>query len=149
MVIETRGFTISEAAAAAGVSAHTLRYYERVGLLPPIDRKASSGHRLYSQRDIDWAVFLTRLRATGMSIRSMREYAKLQRIGEGTEADRLALLEAHRDGVRRRLNEIEGNLKLIELKIGFYRQRMNNADRIGDQSACAPPADSPEGGNSG
>lgn len=145
MVTET-AYTISEAAEAAGVSAHTLRYYERVGLLPPIGRNSSSGHRSYSRRDIDWAIFLTRLRATGMSIRSMREYAKLQRIGEGTEADRLALLEAHRDSVRRRLNEIEGNLKLIELKISFYKQRMNNGNSTG---ACAPPTGDSEGGNRG
>lgn len=138
--------TISEAAAAAGVSAHTLRYYERVGLLPPIGRNSSSGHRSYSRRDIDWAIFLTRLRATGMSIRSMREYAKLQRIGEGTEKDRLALLEAHRDGVRRRLTEIEGNLALIELKINFYKQRMNNGNST---DVCAPPSGNSEGGNGG
>lgn len=127
MATET-AFTISEAATAAGVSAHTLRYYERAGLLPPIDRNASSGHRLYSRQDIDWVVFLTRLRGTGMPIRRMREYAELQRIGPGTEAARLALLEAHRDSVRRRLSEAEANLKLIELKISFYRQRMNNGE---------------------
>lgn len=129
MTIETTaGFTISEAAADAGVSAHTLRYYERVGLLPRIDRHSSSGHRLYSRQDIDWVVFLTRLRATGMPIRRMREYAELQRRGPGTEAARLALLEAHRDTVRRRLDEIQGNLSLIEIKISFYRQRMNGAN---------------------
>lgn len=136
--------SISEAAATAGVTAHTLRYYERVGLLPPIGRSASSGHRLYTRQDIDWAVFLTRLRATGMSIRSMREYARLQRIGEGTEEARLALLEAHRDSVRRRLNEIEGNLKLIELKINFYKQRMDNGNSA---PVCAPPNGNSEGGN--
>lgn len=145
MATET-AFTISEAAATAGVSAHTLRYYERVGLLPPIGRNASSGHRLYSRQDIDWAIFLTRLRATGMSIRSMREYAKLQRIGAGTEKDRLALLEAHRDSVRRRLTEMEGNLALIELKINFYKQRMENGNKT---TATAQNGDRTEGGNHG
>lgn len=124
MVTETAR-TISEAAAAAGVSAYTLRYYERAGLLPPIDRDASSGHRLYSRQAVEWVVFLTRLRATGMPIRRMREYAELQRAGPGTEAARLALLEAHRQSVQRRLNEIQGNLALIEIKINYYRQRMN------------------------
>jgi DNA-binding transcriptional MerR regulator len=115
--------TISDAAAAASVSAHTLRYYERAGLMPPIGRAASS-HRMYSARDVEWVIFLTRLRATGMPIRRMREYADLLRAGPDTDEARLALLEEHRDSVRRRLSEIEANLALIEIKINFQRQRM-------------------------
>jgi DNA-binding transcriptional MerR regulator len=117
--------SISDAAAEAGVSAHTLRYYERVGLVPRISREASSGRRAYSRQDVDWIIFLTRLRATGMPIKRVREYAGLARRGPGTEAERLALLEAHRDSVRRRLSETELHLTLIEHKINFYRQRMN------------------------
>src|SRR5579859_1740888 len=87
---------ISDVAGTTGVSTHTLRYYERAGLmLEPIGR-ASSNHRRYSDAAIQWVVFLTRLRRTGMPIRRMREYANLVRAGDGNEADRLALLEAHR-----------------------------------------------------
>jgi DNA-binding transcriptional MerR regulator len=120
--------SISEAAAAASVSPHTLRYYERAGLMPPIGRATSSGHRLYSPRDVEWIIFLTRLRATGMPIRRMRKYADLLRAGPGTDAARLALLEEHRDSVRRRLNEIEANLALIEIKINFQRERIKNSN---------------------
>jgi DNA-binding transcriptional MerR regulator len=120
--------SISGAAAAASVSPHTLRYYERAGLMPSIARGASSRHRRYSARDVEWIIFLTRLRATGMPVRRMREYADLLRAGAGTEAARLALLEAHRDSVRRRLNEIEANLKLIEIKIDLQRERMRSTN---------------------
>ena len=116
--------TISEAAAAAGISAHTLRYYERAGLIDPIGR-ADSGHRRFTERDINWIVFLTKLRATGMPIRQMLEYADLVRAGGGTEQARLALLEAHRDAVRERIDALERNLELIDYKIDLYREKLS------------------------
>jgi DNA-binding transcriptional MerR regulator len=120
-----RILSISEAAAEAGVSLDTLRYYERVGLmLAPVDR-AESGHRRYSERDVRWVVFLTKVRRTGMSIQRMRDYAALVRAGRGTEQQRLALLEAHRDEVLERSLETERNLREIERKIGTYRDRIS------------------------
>ena len=115
--------TISDAARASGVSAHTLRYYERAGLLDPVDR-AASGHRRYAEEDLARIQFLTKLRSTGMPIRKIREYADLMRRGEDTHEARLALLEAHRDAVRAHLAETERNLELIDYKIGYYRERL-------------------------
>src|SRR3954468_7911061 len=92
----TATISISEAALATGLTAHTLRYYERAGLmLDPVERALSS-HRRYSERALAWLVLLTRLRRTGMSIRDMRAYAALVRAGDGNERERLALLETHR-----------------------------------------------------
>jgi DNA-binding transcriptional MerR regulator len=113
--------TISEAARASGLSAHTLRYYERAGLLDPIHRQ-ESGHRRYAEDDLARISFLTKLRSTGMPIRQVREYAALLRAGSGNERERLALLEAHRDEVRARLEEIERHLELIDYKIDIYRK---------------------------
>jgi DNA-binding transcriptional MerR regulator len=115
--------TISDAARASGLSAHTLRYYERAGLLDPVDR-AESGHRRYAEEDLARIQFLTKLRSTGMPIRQIREYAELIRRGEDTHEARLALLEAHRDAVRAQLAETERNLELIDYKIDFYRERL-------------------------
>jgi len=115
--------TIAEAAREAGVSVHTLRYYERAGLLTPIERNGS-GHRRFSPEDVEWVVVCTKLRATGMPIRRIREYAELVRAGDGNEAERLALLEAHREEVRERLREVRRNLELIDYKIGLYRERL-------------------------
>jgi DNA-binding transcriptional MerR regulator len=119
----TTALTISDAARASGVSAHTLRYYERAGLLDPVDR-AASGHRRYAEEDLARIQFLTKLRSTGMPIRQIREYAELMRGGDGTHEARLALLEAHRDAVRAHLAETERNLELIDYKIGYYRERL-------------------------
>jgi DNA-binding transcriptional MerR regulator len=114
--------TIADAARASGLSAHALRYYERAGLLDPIDRDAS-GHRRYSDEDLERIRFLTKLRATGMPIRDVRRYAQLLREGEGNEAERLALLEAHRTAVVAVLEETARNLELIDWKINLYRER--------------------------
>src|SRR2546421_12467554 len=96
---------ISDVAEATGVSAHTLRYYERTGLmLDPIGR-APSRHRRYTDAEIRWVVFLTKLRRTGMPIRLIRAYADLVRAGEGNEVERLALLGTHRRTVLQRLGE--------------------------------------------
>jgi DNA-binding transcriptional MerR regulator len=114
--------TIADAAKASGISAHALRYYERAGLLDPIDRDAS-GHRRYSDEDLERIRFLTKLRATGMPIRDVRRYAELLRAGDGNEAERLALLEAHRATVVAVLEETVRNLELIDWKINLYRDR--------------------------
>ncbi len=117
---EAPEMTIAEAAAEAGVSAHTLRYYERADLLTPIERNVS-GHRRFTAQDVEWVVVVRKLRATGMPIRRIREYAELVRDGEGNEERRLALLEAHRAEVRAQLREVRRNLELIDYKIDLYR----------------------------
>jgi DNA-binding transcriptional MerR regulator len=116
------GMTIAEAAAAAGVTAHTIRYYESAGLLAPIERN-DSGHRRFTQRDVEWIVVCMKLRATGMSIRKVRRYAELVWDGDGNEAERLALLEEHREEVMRRLEAVQRNLELVDYKIDLYRER--------------------------
>src|SRR5215217_57007 len=90
------GLSIAEAASRTGVSVHTLRYYERAGLVvTTVDRNAA-GRRRYRKLDLDWIKICTKLRATGMPIRSIRRYAELVSSGRGNEQERLALLEAHR-----------------------------------------------------
>ena len=114
------GLSIADAAAATGVSVHTLRYYERAGLMfAPIDR-ASSSHRRYSEADLAWVQFLTRLRWTGMPIATIRRYTELARRGEESIADRRELLREHRERVLDRLAEMTASLKAIDHKIDIY-----------------------------
>ncbi len=108
--------TVREAAAFTGLSAHTLRYYERAGLVEPVARTAS-GHRRYARADLEHLQFLHCLRATGMPIRRMLDYAALASQGRGTLAARLQLLEAHRAEVRAHVQELERSLQVIEAKI--------------------------------
>lgn len=110
--------TIAEAAARTGVTAHTLRYYERIGLLS-VPRDAV-GHRVYTQAELSRVVFITRLRLTAMPIRDIQAYFALVAEGPGTEDQRLALLEAHRVAVKARIADLESALGAIEFKIATY-----------------------------
>ena len=120
------GLTVQQAADRTGLSAHTMRYYERIGLIPSIKR-ASNGHRRYSEEDIGWIIFLMRLRSTGMSISTMKQYADLQRQGDATHAERLALLKGHRRAVKQRIQELTDYLVVIEHKIDYYSEIVSSA----------------------
>lgn len=137
------GVTIAEAASRTGVSVHALRYYERAGLVvSPVGRTAA-GRRRYRALDLKWIVICTKLRATGMPIKGIRRYAELVAAGPGNEAERLALLEAHRADVLAELAGMQENLKLIDHKIDVYRGSLaaGEADRLwAPVSAPAPQA---------
>lgn len=123
-VIASDGLSISDAAELAGISAHTLRYYERASLLEPVQR-AASGHRRFAPADLDRVRFIGYLRQTGMPIRRIREYFELVREGEQTEPQRLALLEAHRKTVLTQVREARENLAAIDRKIQIYTEGSN------------------------
>jgi DNA-binding transcriptional MerR regulator len=116
--------SIKEAAAESGVSAHTLRYYERIGLLPAVQRDAN-GQRRYSRWDLGAISILMRLRATGMPIQGMRRFAALLAVGDDAMSERRALLEAHGQSVRERILELETNLTAIAAKIALYTRLEN------------------------
>ena len=119
--------SIAEAAEKTGLTAHTLRYYERDGLLLHTVERAPSGHRRYTDDDLRWIEMVTRLRSTGMPIRDVRRYAALVRAGAGNEAERLDLLKAHRERVERQLSEVTGHLRAIDHKIGIYEGKLEQA----------------------
>lgn len=132
LAIPPSGLTIADAAARTGVSVHTLRYYERAGLvIASVDRTAG-GRRRYHREDLKWIKICTRLRATGMPIRMIKRYAELVAAGPGNEEDRLALLESHRAAVAAQLAEFQQALVLIDHKIDVYRGRVEagDADRL-------------------
>ena len=130
--VPERGVSIAEAASRTGVSVHTLRYYERAGLVVTSVGRNAAGRRRYRQLDLDWIKVCTRLRATGMPIRAIRRYAELVSAGRGNEQERLALLENHRAEVVAKIAELNENLQLIDHKLDVYRGRLaaGEADRL-------------------
>ena len=122
------GLSIAEAARRTGVSVHTLRYYERAGLVVTTIDRTTGGRRRYQQLDLDWIAVCTRLRATGMPIKTIRRYAQLVSAGHGNERERLAVMEAHRAEVVAKLVELQENLELIDHKIDVYRGRLDAGD---------------------
>jgi DNA-binding transcriptional MerR regulator len=112
-------YTISEVVALTGLTAHTLRWYERIGLMPHIDR-SHTGQRRYSNRDLDWLDLVGKLRLTGMPVADMVRYAELVREGDHTYGDRFELLKATREDVLARIAELQDTLAVLDRKIGFY-----------------------------
>lgn len=113
--------SITAAARACGLTAHTLRWYERIGLLDRVPR-GSDGRRRFGDRELEWLTFLVRLRSTGMPVAEMQRYADLVRAGAGTEPERAALLVAHRERVRTRITEQQEHLAVLDIKIDNYRR---------------------------
>jgi DNA-binding transcriptional MerR regulator len=117
----TETLTISQMAERCGLSAHTLRYYERIGLIQSVAR-GSSGHRRYSPQDTEWIAFINRMKATGMSIQKMQEFAELRRQGERSIPLRRALLERHNEQVEAHIRELEAALAALQDKVAYYRE---------------------------
>jgi len=99
------------------LSVHTLRYYERVGIMLPVPRDAN-GHRMYSHDHVRWVRFLLGLRQAGMGISEVRRYAALTRDGSDPDGmSREEMLRTHRESVRARLSELREHLKMIDRKL--------------------------------
>ncbi|WP_199435126.1 MerR family transcriptional regulator [Qaidamihabitans albus] len=114
-------YSIAEAARRSGLSIDTLRYYERIHLLDPPERDAA-GRRAYSEADLTWLQFLTKLRTTGMPIRRMREYASLRKRGVASAARRRTILIEQRGSVAERIAELQSCLDVLDYKITNYEQ---------------------------
>nr|WSZ95835.1 MerR family transcriptional regulator [Streptomyces sp. NBC_00857] len=122
-------YTISEVAALTGLSAHTLRWYERIGLLPDVDR-SHTGQRRFSNKDLDWLGFVGKLRLTGMPVAHMVRYAELVRVGEETFEERQELLESTRRDVLDRIEELQDTVAVLDLKIGVYADARKASERV-------------------
>lgn len=119
---------IGDLAKRSGLTAHTIRYYERIGLLPHADRNRSK-QRDYDASIMAWIEFLRRMKTTGMPIREMLRYAALRERGAETQTERRELLERHREQVRTNLAELQACLLVLDTKIAIYaasEQRMTD-----------------------
>ncbi|MEU9461630.1 MULTISPECIES: MerR family transcriptional regulator [unclassified Streptomyces] len=121
-------YTISEVVAFTGLTAHTLRWYERIGLMPHVDR-SHTGQRRFTNRDLDWLAFVGKLRLTGMPVADMVRYAELLREGEHTFEERQELLEATRRDVITRIAELQDTLAVLDHKIDFYASARRAPER--------------------
>ena len=130
------GYTIRSMAERCRMTAHTLRYYERVGLIQPVGR-AHNGHRRYSEADEAWLNFLHCMRATNMSIREMQKYAALRAQGDSTSLQRRKLLEEHQAGIAERIAELQKAHDLLSHKIANYRA-IEDRTRIGGPRLVEP-----------
>jgi len=103
------------------VSAYTLRYYEKIGLLKQVSRSAN-GHRSFSAKDVDWVGFIKRLKDMGMELKKIQQYADLREQGESTSEQRKQLLVEHVLVVEKRIKVEVSNLEKIKQKIQYYNE---------------------------
>lgn len=115
-------YSIGEFSERTGLGIHTLRYYEHEGLITPV--RNASNRRQYSDQDITWIDFIKRLRATGMPIKEMKQYAALRAKGSATLAERMELLLQHRRSLNEQIRQLQEHESKLEEKIDFYRREI-------------------------
>ena len=130
-------WSIQRAAAETGLSADTLRYYEKIGLITGVAR-SQSGHRRFSEDDLGWIRFLQRLRSTGMPIEQILRYGELARAGDHTAAERRHILETHRHTIRREIAALKDALEILERKIAHY-DALAQGEFFDCDSSAPPP----------
>ncbi|WP_026364560.1 MULTISPECIES: MerR family transcriptional regulator [Desulfovibrionaceae] len=114
---------------ATNLSAHTIRYYEKIGLLKNIERN-SSEHRIFSKHDLVWMEFITRLKDTGMPLKQILIYAELRDQGEHTATQRMELLKEHAHALEERLAQEAQHLSKLKEKIAYYDDMINSNNRL-------------------
>ncbi|MCA1057469.1 MerR family transcriptional regulator [Rossellomorea aquimaris] len=112
-------YSISEAAELLDVSPHTLRYYEKEGIIVP-DRQAN-GIRSYHEDHVLWLKFVIKLRETQMPISDIKQYTKLFQAGDRTAVERLAILENHQKNIQQQLETLHATNEMLETKIDNYK----------------------------
>ena len=122
-------YTIGEAAKMLGVAPSALRYYDKEGLLPFVER-SESGLRMFTESDMDWLKVIQCLKATGMPIKGIRRFIEYAREGDGTISERLNILKTQRENVITQIKEIEEHLKMLDYKVWYYSEALNGGSTV-------------------
>ncbi len=115
-----RTYTIKEAAALSGLPASTLRYYESIGVIAPVSRDASSGHRVYDEDDLDQLTWIACLAATGLSVSDMKQYVANGRRGPEAAAEQVALLTAQAERLEQETERLRVRQRYVALKVAYW-----------------------------
>lgn len=130
-------WSIGDVATKTGLSVHTLRYFEREGLLLRSVERSGAKHRMFDASDVDWLLLINRFRDSGMPLATIGRFAELVRNGPGNEADRLALLKEHEAAVEQKIAALQDNLEIIRTKVATYDDHIRHGTAVG---VWAPPA---------
>lgn len=124
-------YTVGELAKILNVQPSTLRYYDKEGLLPFVDR-SSGGIRMFKDSDIEWLKIIECMKKAGMSIKDIRTYIQLAMQGDETIDERLSLFIKQREEVKKQLNSLENTLDVLDYKIWFYQtaKSLGSVDKV-------------------
>lgn len=129
--------TIREISEKYGISQDTLRYYERVGMIPTVTRTAG-GRRDYTKEDEQWVELALCMRSAGLPVEVMIEYVRLFQEGDATIPDRLALLRRQKTVLEEQKRQTEATLKRLEQKIRLYEEAQEGVLRKGEEAVSGP-----------
>lgn len=118
-------YTIGQVAEKMGLTAHTLRYYDKEGLLPFV-KKSASGLRVFSDSDIEWLVLIECLKSTGLQLKDIKQYIDWYREGDATLGKRLNLLEQQKKKVDEQMEQLKKHREKLDFKIAFYNEAIAN-----------------------
>ncbi len=124
-------FTIGQVSKETGLSVYTLRYYEKEGILPRLKRN-KSGLRIYGQEEINWLKMITCLRETGMTIKEMKEYARLTFQGDDTISEREQLLKKQKTRLNLKIEQLEIYMSMINHKLDIYSEKQKGLGTKGN-----------------
>ena len=116
-------YSIQDMSKKTGLSTHTLRYYEKEGLLPKVER-SPGGFRQYTDADLDALRLICHLKNTGMSLQEITRFMKLTHEGDQTLSQRVELLREHRDRVIARMEEMQQHLDKVTRKLKYYSEKL-------------------------
>ena len=116
-------YSIQDVSKKTGLTAHTLRYYEKEGLIPGVER-SQGGFRQYTDEDLERLGLICCLKNTGMSIQEIARFVQLTQEGEYTLEERVELLRAHREQVLARMAEMQKHLDKVTWKLNFFTEKL-------------------------
>lgn len=119
------GYSIGQAAQKMGLTAHTLRYYDKEGLLPFV-KKNSSGLRSFSENDIGWLVMIECLKGTGMTLKDIKQYIDWYIEGDSTLHKRLEMFKRQKDKLEEQMAQLQKHMEKINFKIAYYTEAVKN-----------------------
>lgn len=122
-------YTIKEVAQKTGISAHTLRYWAKIGLFPDIERVGASSVRYFSEKDLGWVAIVHCLRQSGLSVDAIKEYVRLCFVGESTFEKRLEIIKTQRDATLELIAAYEKALNKLNTKVKFYEDEIKKRDK--------------------
>ena len=127
--------TIKEVSEEFGISQDTLRYYERVGLIPPVTR-TSRGNRDYQESDLGWVENAVCMRNAGVPIEALIEYVKLYQMGDTTFEARRQLLQEQYDALQEQKEQIEATMKRLAYKVSRYEKAVQTGVLSWNKEDC-------------
>ena len=125
--IMIKTYSIGEVAKQIGVSTHTLRFYDKEGLLPDV-HKNSAGLRRFTQEDVNWLKIMECLKSTGLPLKEIKHYLQLSKLGDATLQERLQIFQKQKQRLEEQIKELKNNMERINFKIKYYKAALHDGE---------------------